>query len=49
MTKPKMVQLNFKVPEPLLARLKKEKERTGVPISEFIRRAILVKLKGKHA
>jgi predicted DNA-binding protein len=35
-----MVRTNFFFPQPMLDRLKAAKERTGIPMSEIIRRAI---------
>jgi predicted DNA-binding protein len=35
-----MIRTNFYFPQVMIDRLKAVKERTGIPMSEFIRRAI---------
>lgn len=35
-----MIRTNVFLPEQMIARLKKAKELTGMPVAEFIRRAI---------
>jgi predicted DNA-binding protein len=40
-----MKRTNFYFPEALLERLKAAKEKTGVPVSEIIRRAVEAYLK----
>lgn len=45
-----LVQLNLKVPASLLKALRAEKNRSGVPVSEFIRRAARARLEEiRHA
>ncbi|WP_430229422.1 ribbon-helix-helix domain-containing protein [Paraburkholderia tropica] len=39
-----MKRTNFYFPQSLLSRLKKASEQTGMPVSEFIRRAVDVAL-----
>jgi predicted DNA-binding protein len=41
----KMIRSNFYYPVPLLARVKTLSEKTGLPMSELIRRAIEAALK----
>jgi len=40
-----MKRTNFYFPEAMLQRLKKASEKTGMPMSEFIRRAVDAALK----
>lgn len=40
-----MIRTNVFLPESLLARLAKAKAKTGIPMAEFIRRAIEAALK----
>jgi len=40
-----MIRTNVFLPADLIARLKKAKEKTGIPAAEFIRRAIEAALK----
>jgi len=40
-----MIRSNVFLPESLIARLQKAKAKTGVPMAEFIRRAIEAALK----
>ncbi len=40
-----MIRTNVFLPEDLLERLKKAKKKTGIPVAEFIRRAIEAALK----
>jgi len=40
-----MTRTNFYFPESLLARLKAAKEKTGIPVSEIMRRAVEAYLK----
>lgn len=41
-----MPKLNLALPAELLAALKAAKDATGIPVSEFVRRAIVEALKG---
>jgi|JI10StandDraft_1071094.scaffolds.fasta_scaffold195713_2 predicted DNA binding CopG/RHH family protein len=41
-----MIRTNVFIPAAMLERLKKAKAKTGMPVSEFIRRAIEVALQG---
>lgn len=40
MTTEPMTRANIFLPPEMIARLKEQKERTGVPVAEFVRRAI---------
>lgn len=40
-----MIRANVFLPETLIARLQKAKAKTGIPMAEFIRRAIEAALK----
>ena len=40
-----MTRVNIFLPPAMVARLKAQKERTGVPVAEFVRRAIEAALK----
>ena len=40
-----MTRVNIFLPPEMVARLKAQKERTGVPVAEFVRRAIEAALK----
>lgn len=35
-----MTRVNYFIPSKMVERLKEQKERTGVPVAEFVRRAI---------
>lgn len=40
MTDSKMARVNLYLPTDMIDRLKKRKDKTGVPVAEFVRRAV---------